>query len=446
MVLERFRLDDQVAIVTGAGRGLGAATALALAEAGCDVVISARTPDQLAGVAAQIEGLGRRALVVTADLSDLDAVAGLASAAEKEFGRIDVVVNNVGGTMPRRSWTPRRRTWKAPSHFNVTTAHVLTRAAVPVMLANGGGSVVSMSSVMGRLAGRGFVAYGTAKAGLSHWTRLAARDLSPRIRVNAICVGSIATSALEIVTSDEGLRTSMEQATPLRRIGDPDDIAATVLWLASAAGSYVTGKVIEVDGGLDTPNLDLGMEDLYDDRLTRPAPCGRLEHRQRRTPRPRRHRRPSRTWSWSGSGSPARPRSARTPGSSRAWDATSACSPRNDADALIALQPDCILHSAIADDRLVEALEDIEKMLAAGINVVSSGPGLPAVPLRRRRGECAEPASPLRPRRAGSRSGSTGSTPASPTTGSRWPSPASASASRKSAAWRCSTTPPTTTP
>jgi 7-alpha-hydroxysteroid dehydrogenase len=262
MIQDRFRLDDQVAIVTGAGRGIGAASALALAEAGADVVLSARTPDQLEAVAKQVEAVGRRAAIVPADLSDLDAVAGLAAAAMEAFGRIDVVVNNVGGTMPRPFLdTSPRRLIEAFS-FNVATAHALTRAAVPHMLESGGGAVVGISSMMGRTSGRGFVAYGTAKAALSHWTRLAAQDLAPRIRVNAIAVGSIATSALEIVLDDDGLRTAMEQGTPLRRIGDPEEIAATVLFLASPAGGYITGKVVEVDGGIEQPNLDMGLPDL----------------------------------------------------------------------------------------------------------------------------------------------------------------------------------------
>jgi 7-alpha-hydroxysteroid dehydrogenase len=262
MIQDRFRLDDQVAIVTGAGRGIGAATAVALAEAGADVVLSARTPDQLHAVAKQVEAAGRRAAVVPADLSDLDAVAALADAAMEAFGRIDIVVNNVGGTMPRPFLdTSPRRLIEAFS-FNVATAHALTRAAVPHMLESGGGAVVGISSMMGRTSGRGFVAYGTAKAGLSHWTRLAAQDLAPRIRVNAIAVGSIATSALEIVLDDEGLRTAMEDGTPLRRIGDPEEIAATVLFLASKAGGYITGKIVEVDGGIEQPNLDMGLPDL----------------------------------------------------------------------------------------------------------------------------------------------------------------------------------------
>jgi 7-alpha-hydroxysteroid dehydrogenase len=262
MIQDRFRLTDRVAIVTGAGRGIGAATAVALAEAGADVVISARTAAQIDDVAARVDKAGRRALVVPADLSDLDAAAGLAAAAHAELGRIDVVVNNVGGSMPKAFLDTTTRDLEAAFRFNVSTAHALTRAAVPHMLAGGGGAVVNISSTMGRVGGRGYLAYGTAKAGLSHYTRLAARDLAPRIRVNAIAVGSVATSALDIVLTDDGIRSAMEDATPLQRIGAPEDIAATVLYLASPAGAYVTGKVVEADGGLEQPNLDLGLPDL----------------------------------------------------------------------------------------------------------------------------------------------------------------------------------------
>jgi 7-alpha-hydroxysteroid dehydrogenase len=266
MIEDRFKLIDRVAIVTGAGRGIGAAAAVALAEAGADVVISARTATQLDDVAARIGKAGRRAVVVPADLSDLEAAAGLAEAAHRELGRIDVVVNNVGGAMPKAFLDTTTSDLEAAFRFNVSTAHALTRAAVPHMLAGAGdgagGAVVNISSTMGRVGGRGFLAYGTAKAALSHYTRLAARDLAPRIRVNAIAVGSVATSALEIVLTDDGTRSAMEGATPLQRIGDPGDIAATVLYLASPAGAYVTGKVIEADGGLEQPNLDLGLPDL----------------------------------------------------------------------------------------------------------------------------------------------------------------------------------------
>ena len=263
MILDRFRVTDQVAVVTGAGRGIGAATAVALAQAGADVVISARTQDQLAQVAREVEAAGRRALVVPADLSDPDAAAGLADTAAEAFGRLDIVVNNVGGALPRPFAATKPRHLVSAFQFNVAVAHALTQAAVPHLLASGGtGSVVSISSAVGRTAGRGYLAYGTAKAALAHYTRLAAADLAPRIRVNAIAVGAVATSALSLVLTDDTLRGQMEKATPLGRIGDPEDIAAAVVFLASPAAGYITGKIIEVDGGIERPNLDLGIPDV----------------------------------------------------------------------------------------------------------------------------------------------------------------------------------------
>ncbi len=262
MILDRFQLNGRAAIVTGAGRGIGASTAVSLAEAGADVVIAARTPEQLAGVAARIEAVGRRAVVVPADLSDLEAVAALVERAREAFGRLDLVVNNVGGAMPRPFMDTSPGRLEQAFHFNVSTAHALLRPAVPLMLEGDGGSVVNISSAMGRLSGRGYLAYGTAKGALAHYTRLAAADLSPRIRVNAIAVGSVATSALDIVMQTDELRDALEAGTPLGRIGDPEDIAAAVVYLASEAGSYITGKILEVDGGIESPNLDMGLPDV----------------------------------------------------------------------------------------------------------------------------------------------------------------------------------------
>src|SRR5262245_32603226 len=266
MIRDRFSVTDQVAVVTGAGRGIGAATAVALAEAGADVVVAARTEADLEKVAAQVEAAGRRAVVVPADLSDVDAVAGHVDTAREQRGRLDIVVNNVGGTIPNALLDTDVAYLEDAFHFNVSTAHALVRAATPVMLDGGGaargGAVLNISSVLGRVSGRGYLAYGTAKAALAHYTRLAAQDLAPHIRVNAISVGSVMTSALEFVAADAAARTSMERATPLQRIGDPEEVAATALFLASRAGHYLTGKVLEVDGGLQQPNLDLGLPDL----------------------------------------------------------------------------------------------------------------------------------------------------------------------------------------
>ena len=261
-VLDRFTIPGQVAIVTGAGRGIGAATAVALAEAGADVLVSARTSEQLEEVAATIRGLGRRAVVIPADLNDTANLGRLVEEATSQLGRLDIVVNNVGGAMPLPFLDTSDTFFEEAVHFNVTTALALSRAAVPAMLATGGGAIVNISSVMGRVTGRGYLAYGTAKAALAHMTRLMAADLAPRIRANAIAVGAVATSALDIVMSNDDLRQQMEAATPLRRIGDPQEIAAGVLYLCSPAGAFLTGKIIEIDGGTDTPTLDFGLPDL----------------------------------------------------------------------------------------------------------------------------------------------------------------------------------------
>jgi 7-alpha-hydroxysteroid dehydrogenase len=264
MILDRFTVTDQVAIVTGSGRGIGAAAAVALAEAGADVVLASRTEEQLQQVAKQIDAVGRRAVVVAGDLADNELMASLADTAYSELGRLDIVVNNMGGTMPRPLLDTSPRFLEEAFHFNVGAGHALVRAAVPRMLEGDhpGGAIVNISSVMGHVGARGYVAYGTVKGALEQYTRLVARDLAPRIRVNAVAVGSTATSALDIVMSSDELRTTMEDATPLKRIGHPEDIAAAILFLASSAGSFITGKILQVDGGLEQANLEFGLPDL----------------------------------------------------------------------------------------------------------------------------------------------------------------------------------------
>jgi 7-alpha-hydroxysteroid dehydrogenase len=262
MLLDRFSLTDKVAIVTGAGRGIGAACALAFAEAGADVVMAARTKEQLEDVANQAADRGRRALGVPCDVSETANLELIIEQAMGEFGRIDIVVNNAGGSMPGPFLDTSEKAFEGAFHFNVTTAFTLSKLAVPHMLAGDGGSIVNISSAMGRLTDRGFIAYGTAKGALSHMTRLMAFDLAPRVRVNAIAVGSVATSALEIVLTNDDLRNEMVAKTPMKRLGETDDIAIAALYLASPASSFVTGKILEVDGGIETPNLDMGLPDL----------------------------------------------------------------------------------------------------------------------------------------------------------------------------------------
>ena len=262
MILDLFRMDGKVAVVSAAGRGIGARIATAFAECGADVVIGARTADQLADVASQVEALGRRAVAVEGDLGSREGMATLVEAATAEMGGIDVVVNNAGGTMPQAFMDTTEDAFDHALRWNVTTAFNLTQLAVPHMIERGGGSVINITSVAGSFSSRGFAAYGTAKGALMKLTRHLAMDLAPRITVNSISPGSIMTSALDMVLQMPEIEKAMVDATPLGRLGTVDDIAAAAVYLASPAGSYVTGRDIRVDGGIEGSNLEMPIPDL----------------------------------------------------------------------------------------------------------------------------------------------------------------------------------------
>ncbi len=257
MILDRFRLTDRVAVVTGAGRGIVRGIALGFAEAGADVVCAARTREQIEAVAGQVREHGRRALVVPCDVTDRAQLENLVSETIKEFGRLDLLVNNAGGTPPRPVLRTSEQMFEHAMRFNVTSAFLLSRFAIPHMLSGDGGSIVNISSGMSWMVEKGFVAYGTAKAALSHMTRLLAHELAPRVRVNALAVGSVETDALAPFLAHGDLRQKMEDMTPMGRLGTVEDIALAALYLASPAGSWVTGKVFEVDGGTVASNWPL---------------------------------------------------------------------------------------------------------------------------------------------------------------------------------------------
>lgn len=259
MILDRFRMTDRIAVVTGAGRGIGAGIAIALAEAGADVVCAARTQTRLEAVAEKIRGLGRRALVVACDVNEREQLEALTARALERFGRVDVLVNNAGGAPPRPFLRTSEKTFEDAFHFNVTSAFTASRLLAPHMLAAGGGSIVNVSSALSHRVEKAFVAYGTAKAALNHLTRLLAHELAPRVRVNAIAVGSVETEALAPFLSNDGLREKMVAMTPMARIGTPEDVAAMALYLASPASAWVTGKVFEVDGGCVASNWPIDL-------------------------------------------------------------------------------------------------------------------------------------------------------------------------------------------
>ena len=262
MILDRFRVDGRVALVTGAGKGIGAGCAVGLAEAGADVVLAARTATDLEATATVVRDRGRRALVVPTDVTESDQLARLVAATIDEFGRLDILVNNAGGWMPRPFLQTSERNFEAALRFNVMSAFVLSQLAVPHLAATDHGAIVNISSRSASMVQPAFTAYASAKAALSMMTRAMAPELAPKVRVNVIEVGGVETAALESVLTDPAIREQLEANTPMRRVGQPEDIAAAVVFLASDASSWVTGKVFEIDGGVESPAFTIPVPPL----------------------------------------------------------------------------------------------------------------------------------------------------------------------------------------
>lgn len=246
-ILDKFRLDGKVAIVTGASSGLGVAFAKGLAEAGADVVLAARRADKLKDTAALVESVGRRALVVQADVSQPDDCREVARAAA-EFGTVTVLVNNAGvaSAVPASRETPEQ--FLGVIDVNLNGAYWMAQAAASVM--KSGGSIINISSVLGLVTG-GIpqAAYSASKAGLLGLTRDLAQQWTGRkgIRVNAICPGFFSSEMTD--QYPPGYMEKMQAVLPAGRIGDPEELAAAVVFLASPAGGYVTGETLVVDGG-----------------------------------------------------------------------------------------------------------------------------------------------------------------------------------------------------
>jgi NAD(P)-dependent dehydrogenase (short-subunit alcohol dehydrogenase family) len=248
-VPDLFRLDGKVAVVTGASSGLGVAFARGLAEAGADVVLAARRTERLKDTAALVEAAGRRALCVTTDVADPDSCTNVVALAMEELGHVDVLVNNagIGTAVPATRETPEQ--FRQVIDVNLNGCYWMAQACGRVM--QPGSSIVNISSVLGlTTAGLPQAAYASSKAGLIGLTRDLAQQWTGRkgIRVNAIAPGFFASEMTD--QYPPGYLESQQQRIPAGRKGDPAELAATVVFLASDASGYVTGQTLAVDGGL----------------------------------------------------------------------------------------------------------------------------------------------------------------------------------------------------
>jgi len=256
---EWFGLDDRVAVVTGAGAngGIGHAVALALAHAGADVFVSDVDAEGAAETAREVLGLGRRAIAVRADVGQPDDVLAMMAAVDREFGRVDILVNNVGIGHRARPEALSLDDWRKVVGVNLDGTFLATREAGRRMIARGaGGSIVSISSIAGSSAlGRGNFVYSVTKAGIIQLTRELAVEWAPyRIRVNAIQPAQVMTKAMDRMLADPRLdpatlKERFLKGIPLDRIGEPEDIAKAAVFLVSDAAAFITGHSLPVDGG-----------------------------------------------------------------------------------------------------------------------------------------------------------------------------------------------------
>lgn len=246
-----FELTGKVAVVTGGGQGIGEGIARAFAGAGAAVVVAARHRDRVERVAAEIAHHGGSALAVPTDVTDRDALVALADAATDTFGSLDVWVNNAGGSAVR---TPLRELdeadWRACLELNLTAVWRASTLAAERM--SGGGSIINVTSPAATRAVPGSGHYSAAKAGVNALTLTMSVELAPDVRVNGIAPGFVPTEVMmaALDTDVAALEQMAQKRIPLRRLGTPDDIAAAAVYLASDAGSWVTGQILTVAGGL----------------------------------------------------------------------------------------------------------------------------------------------------------------------------------------------------
>jgi gluconate 5-dehydrogenase len=253
-VLDKFRLVGKRAFITGGSRGFGRAIALALAEAGADIVLNARDPDALAETASEVRERGRQATTFAGDIAQPALCEDLCNRVLAEAGPIDILVNNVGGrNLDIAVEDTDLDTWQKFIDLNLTHCFLATRIIGGAMLGRGQGRVINIASISGLIANRGIAGrhYETAKAALIHFTRATAADWAPRgVAVNAICPGLFMTEPnVAWAKKHPEVIDTFVRAVPMGRAGEPHEIAPLAVYLASPASSYVTGAAFVIDGG-----------------------------------------------------------------------------------------------------------------------------------------------------------------------------------------------------
>jgi NAD(P)-dependent dehydrogenase (short-subunit alcohol dehydrogenase family) len=256
-IIDSFRLDGQVAVVTGGGRGIGEGIALGLAEAGADVVVAARRTHEIEAVADKIRSLGRRALAVTTDMMEIEQVQALAQKTFTDMGALTCWVSNAGGAddrVPRTFLELPERQWDFQMNLNLKAVWTGAQAAGTIMKDNGGGTIVNISSQAANRASPHNGPYAVAKSGVNNLTQTLAVEMAALgIRVNSVSPGPIPTEVfLEFtrMTKDDIPNMGKQFGVPLGRVGTPEDIAPAVVYLASPASSWMTGQDLVINGGL----------------------------------------------------------------------------------------------------------------------------------------------------------------------------------------------------
>ena len=242
-------MANRIAFITGASRGIGRACAIALSAGGAKVVLAARQLDKLEEVAAEIRAAGGETFVVPIDLASQDSIKEAFSKASKEFGRIDILINNAGLTRDGLAMRMKRDDWDAVIQTNLSGSFFCIQQVMPAMVRERWGRIVNITSVVGESGNAGQANYAASKAGLIGLTKSLARELASRnITVNAVAPGFVETDMTASLS--EELKLKITESVPLKRIGKPEDIAAAVKFLTSDEASYITGHVLDVNGGM----------------------------------------------------------------------------------------------------------------------------------------------------------------------------------------------------